>query len=300
MAANDWPPTFTIDQEAILKLFTGETFYSSVDASIREAILNSIDAIGRRRATDPSIAPSIDVNFDRQSCTVTISDNGDGMGPDQVRSLFSQIGSSAARIAAESGEGRYSAVGEFGIGVLSYFLVCERFQIYSSRPDSEPIGLEFTRQMLDAKTQAVPIEPHRTGFGTELVLFVEKEEYFDKLLERFPYWIRDVDGLSATESPSGAQVPQGGKSREIKPVSVETPDWIHAVHIGPPELFDSWDGFDGDAHVDILYRGVYVAPVSVERLWAIEGAIHVDPKRFRPKLNREGFVGDLLITGSVK
>lgn len=294
MHANDWPPRFTIDQEAILKLFTGETFYSSVDASLREAVLNSIDAIVRRQSTNSSIEPCINVYFDRQSRTVAISDNGDGMGRDQVKSLFSQIGNSAARIAAESGEGRYSAVGEFGIGVLSYFLVCERFQIHSRKPDSEPLGLEFTRQMLDAKTQSVSIDPRRTEDGTELVLFVEKAEYFDKLVERFPYWIRDVDGLSAKESPSGREIQQGGISREIKPVSVPTPDWIQAAHVGPPELFDSWDSFDGDAHVDILYRGVFVASVSVEQLWAIEGAIHVDPKRFRPKLNREGFVGDLL------
>ena len=47
MSGNNWPPKFTIDQESVLKLFTGESFYSSVDASIREAVLNAIDAIGR-------------------------------------------------------------------------------------------------------------------------------------------------------------------------------------------------------------------------------------------------------------
>ena len=294
MAATDWPPKFTIDQESILELFTGETFYSSVDASIREAILNSIDAVGRRQATDTSVCPRIDVNFDRQSRTVTISDNGDGMARDQVGELFSRVGASAARVAAEAGGDQYKAVGEFGIGVLSYFLVCERFQIHSMKPDNEPVGLEFSRGMLDAKTQAVAVEPRRTEQGTDLILFVEKEAFFDQILKRFPHWIRDVDGLTATESPSGKQIQQGGISREIKPVSVSTPDWIQAAHVGPPVLFDSWDSFDGAAHVDILYRGVFVAPVTVEQLWAIEGAIHVDPKHFRPKLNREGFVGDEL------
>ena len=294
MAVTNWPPRFTIDQGSILELFTGETFYSSIDASIREAILNSIDAVGRRQVTDASVQPRIDVNFDRQSRTVTISDNGDGMARDQVGALFSRIGASAARVAAEAEGGRYKAVGEFGIGVLSYFLVCERFQIHSMKPDNEPVGLEFTRDMLDAKTQAVAVEPRRTEQGTELVLFVEKEVSFDQTLKMFPHWIRDVDGLTATESPSGEQIQQGGISRKIKPVSVSSPDWIQAAHVGPPVLFDSWDSFDGAAHVDILYRGVFVAPVTVKQLWAIEGAIHVDPKHFRPKLNREGFVGDEL------
>ena len=57
MTENNWPPKFTIDQESILNLFTGETFYSNVDASIREAVLNAVDAIGRRRDAEPPVTP---------------------------------------------------------------------------------------------------------------------------------------------------------------------------------------------------------------------------------------------------
>lgn len=46
--------------------------------------------------------------------------------------------------------------------------------------------------------------------------------------------------------------------------------------------------------MDVLYRGVFVERVELEQLWGLEGAIHVDPKHFRPKLDREGFVGDSL------
>ncbi len=293
-ATTDWPPRFTIDQESILELFTGETFYSSVDASIREAILNSIDAVGRRQATDPSVNPQISVVFDRQSRTVTISDNGDGMGRDQMVELFSRIGASASRVAAKAAEGEYNAVGEFGIGVLSYFLVCEQFQLFTLKPGNESLGLEFNRGMLDATTKAISLEPRRKEQGTDLILFVDKESAFEQIVEKFPHWIRDVEGLTATEDPGGKQIDQGGISREIRPISVLTPDWIQTAHVGPPVLFNSWDSFDGSAHVDILYRGVFVASVAIKQLWAIEGAIHVDPKHFRPKLNREGFVGDSL------
>ena len=116
-----WPPKFKLDQKAILHLFTGETFYSNVDAAIREAVLNAIDAVGRRRIAEKNIIPDIRVVFDRQSMTVTVSDNGDGMEQEQFSHLFSTIGRSAARIATTIQEGQYNAVGEFGIGVLSYF-----------------------------------------------------------------------------------------------------------------------------------------------------------------------------------
>ena len=294
METADFPSCFTIDHAKILDLFTGETFYSSIDASIREAVLNAIDAVGRRREKDTSLIQQIDACFDRQSQTITVCDNGDGMGRKEVSKLFSKIGASAAQIAADAQRGEYKAVGEFGIGVLSYFLVCERFQIHSTKADGESLGLEFTRDMLDAETRAKLVEPQRQIQGTKLILYIEKESSFSTVLERFPHWIRDVEGLTATEIPGDHRIEQGGIGRQVKPVVKKIPDWIHLAHVGPPVLFDSWDHFDGSAHVDILYRGVFVSSVAVDRLWAIEGAIHVDPKHFRPKLNREGFVGNQL------
>ena len=101
MVTNAWPPRFNVDQASILDLFTGETFYSSVDASIREAILNAIDAVGRRQNSEPSLSAKITVNFDRQSRTITVSDNGDGMGKEQLEKLFATVGASAARVTAD-------------------------------------------------------------------------------------------------------------------------------------------------------------------------------------------------------
>ena len=291
MVEQDYPPKLTINEEAILKLFTGETFYTGYDASIREAVLNAVDAIGRRQDTEPEISPEIQVIFDKQSLTVIVTDNGDGMEKDQMRKLFATIGTSASKVFKENQDGQYKAIGEFGIGILSYFLVCERFQIHSKRGKNEPVGLEFSRTMLDAKSRASLIDSRRQKQGTELILVIEKEEYFDKLLEKFPYWMREVNGLSARKLPEDNDIPQGGLSREIKPIAVDKPDWIHEAQIGPPVLFSSWDTFDGYAYVEILYQGVFVSEIKVPHMWAIAGAIHVDPKRFRPMLNREGFVG---------
>ena len=291
-----FPPRLTIDTEAILNLFTGETFYSSVDASLREAVLNAIDAIGRRQDIEPSVTPDISIEFDRQSMTITVTDNGDGMGPEDAVQLFSKVGASASKLYSDINSGEYSAIGEFGIGVLSYFLVCQEFQLHSKAANSEPMGLCFTRNMLDAKTPATEITPLRNEVGTQLILPVTTENHFNHILQRYSHWFRNVEGLHAIELPDGKEILQGGLSREIKQVSVDTPNWIHEAHIGPPVLFESWDTFDGSAYVDVLYRGVFVEEIVIPQFWAITGAIHVDPKYFRPKLNREGFVGDRLST----
>lgn len=42
----------------------------------------------------------------------------------------------------------------------------------------------------------------------------------------------------------------------------------------------------------MLYRGVFVDRIEVSHLWGIEGSLHVNPEHFKPRLNREGFVGE--------
>lgn len=100
---------------------------------------------------------------------------------------------------------------------------------------------------------------------------------------------------AAIGSISGIPVKQGGLTRNVRKISaVSCPPWIEQADVGPPEDLSIWDQYDGKGRVDVLYRGVFVERLEVEHLWAFEGAIHVDPKHFRPKLDREGFVGDKL------
>ena len=289
-----YPPKFTLEPARVLNLFTGDRFYSSADAAIREAVLNAIDACGRRRDSEPASEPQIQVNFDEDALTVTVSDNGDGMGKGELAELFSKVGASASNLAAKGTADQYKAVGEFGIGVISYYLVCDKYRVHTKKGNDDPLGLEFTRTMLDGDTPATDIPSERTAQGTTLILFVKTLDLLRSLSAKFPHWIRNVHGLSAAILPNGLPLRQGGLGREVRTVKVELPTWAERANIGPPFLFDAWDHFDGSAHVDVLYRGVFVDHLDVPRLWAIEGSLDVDPNKFKPKLNREGFVGDAL------
>ncbi|WP_405237566.1 ATP-binding protein [Lentisalinibacter orientalis] len=283
---SDWPPALTLETEPVLKLFTGENFYSSADAALREAVLNAIDAIGRRGGVDPEIS----VVFDKDNQTIEIADNGDGMGRDALSNLFSKVGASAAQL-----KGNYRAVGEFGIGALSYFLVADEYDIDTRKSESERLSLRFSKQMLDGVTTATEITPTRTDTGTTLKLHVSSSDLLDLCLKRFSHWMRSVRGLEAWVLPEDQEIVQGGLSRKVRMITPpELPDWIESAEIGPPEDLSIWDSYDGRAQIDVLYRGVFVERLSVEQLWGLEGAIHVDPKHFRPMLNREGFVGETL------
>lgn len=289
-----WPPALSIDVSPVLHLFTGENFYSSADAALREAVLNAIDAVGRRKGKEEGLKQEIQIVFNTSEQTVSISDNGDGMNQEDVANLFAKVGASASRITL-GGKQQYRAVGEFGIGALSYFLICNKYQIHTKKENCEALALEFTETMLDGKTQANDVLSCQTTIGTTLILFLKSPKYFNLLTEKFSHWMRNVEGLNAVIVPENKLLPQGGLTRAIRSIQLEAPpDWIERANIGPPEQLDIWERYDGKGHVDVLYRGVFVERIEIDGLWAIEGAIHVDPKHFRPKLNREGFVGENL------
>ncbi len=293
MSSPNWPPTLTVEIEPVLKLFTGENFYSSADAAIREAVLNSIDASSRRKEVEPEIKQSIQVIFDTKMLSVTVIDNGIGMDQDDLEKLFTKVGASASKL-VQSGSVNKS-IGEFGIGTLSYFLVCEKYQIHTHKAGSAPVSLEFSKTMLDGKTSAQELKPVRDEVGTTLVLFCSSQERFELLKNKFSHWMRNVQGLDAGLQPEGTALKQGGLTRDVRQISDFTkPDWVDSADLGPAEKLDVWDHYDGKGRVDVLYRGVFVERIEVEQLWGLEGAIHVDPKHFRPKLNREGFVGESL------
>jgi len=286
----DFPPKLTIDRGRVLRLFTGDTFYSSSDAALREAILNAIDAVARQRDTTPGLAASMHVAFDKSNCMLSISDNGVGMTKQDLSDLFSRVGASASRLYSTDPSHRQKMIGEFGIGVMSYFLVCEKFDVHTKTEDGESISLEFSAAMIDEEIPAALKTPERGERGTTIVLHVRDIRTLEGLIQRYPHWARNVDGLTASVV-DGVELAQGGMSHDVLPVDVDLPAWVLRCTLGPPTDFTAWRTFDGQAHVDVLYSGVFVERIEVERLWGLEGSVFVDPKKFRPKLNREGFVG---------
>lgn len=282
-----WPPEFTLDQERILRLLTGDRFYSNASAALREAILNSLDAIHRRRSEDASYEGSIKVEFDRSGLTLAVIDEGDGMNRGQVASLFTRIGASAADFDSRG----VGTVGEFGIGVVSYFMAADTFSIETCDGEDDAVGLRFRKEMF-AGGQAEEFVPERTGRGTTLRLALRDAATYEVLLDSFSHWCRGIQHLEAVEFPDGRPLSQGDvDSATHIPVQVPVPDGIELAVLSPISTEAAWEAMSGSSDVTILYRGVFVQDYVAEGLWGMRGAIHVDPKHFKPRLNREGFVG---------
>ena len=284
MSNEIWPPEFTLDQDRILGLLTGDRFYSDPSAALREAILNAIDAVHRRQDITPDVVPEILVTFSRDDRKLIVADNGIGMSQAEVTALFTKVGASAA-----TSEVNTKSVGEFGIGVISYFMAGDTFELQTCDGENPPIGLSFGRHMLSGGA-ATKVSATQKSQGTTITINVRDVPTFELLLERFSHWCRDVEGLSAQLLPDGRSLIQKGV-HELEAIStVELPEWVERAHLGPVSNPTGWDVMTGVSTVAVLYRGVFVQEFEVKGAWGIEGSIDVDPKHFKPRLNREGFV----------
>jgi hypothetical protein len=114
---------FSLDFENILSKFLGKKIYKDEFSSIREAIQNAIDACTIRQNTDKNYSnPTINIKLHDNE--LIISDDGIGMDRYIFKEYFSKIGRSYAM-----DHNIENSIGRFGIGVYSYFMICDTFEV---------------------------------------------------------------------------------------------------------------------------------------------------------------------------
>ncbi len=116
--------------EGLIKLLA-EHLYSEPDVFVRELVQNANDSIVRRRSVEPDHAGRIEIACDPTARTLVFRDNGIGMDRQDIREFLAVIGSSgtgATRREMDEQGARlaFDLIGQFGIGMLSAFVVAER------------------------------------------------------------------------------------------------------------------------------------------------------------------------------
>ncbi|WP_117211393.1 HSP90 family protein [Allorhizocola rhizosphaerae] len=120
--------SFQVDLRGVVDLLSHH-LYASPRVYVRELLQNAVDAI---------TAAGIDHGLVRIDCDgtgLTIRDNGIGLTLAQVHELLATIGRSGKR--DELGFGRHEFLGQFGIGLLSCFLVADEIRVVT-RSGDEP------------------------------------------------------------------------------------------------------------------------------------------------------------------
>src|SRR5262245_37850248 len=116
--------------EGLIQLLA-KSLYPEPDVFVRELIQNAHDSIVRRAQIERDFAGRIDIDYDELSHIITFRDNGIGMDKGDIKEFLAVIGSTgtgtARRELTEKGrEAAYQLIGQFGIGMLSAFVVAEK------------------------------------------------------------------------------------------------------------------------------------------------------------------------------
>ena len=145
---------FQVDLQGIVDLLSHH-LYSSPRVYLRELLQNAVDAITARQAIEPDAPGRIDIAVQDQSLSIT--DTGIGLRPDEVRELLATIGRSSKR--DEIGFARTEFLGQFGIGLLSAFMVADAIEVLTQpadRPATRWTGTADGRYTVDEAPTGLP------------------------------------------------------------------------------------------------------------------------------------------------
>jgi molecular chaperone HtpG len=125
---------FAVDLRGMVDLLARH-LYSGPRVYLRELLQNGVDAVTARRALEPS-APGTVRLLPMPDGGLEVVDSGIGLTLEEAEQLLATIGRSSKRDLT-LGHGRAEFLGQFGIGLLSAFMVAETIELVS-RSAREP------------------------------------------------------------------------------------------------------------------------------------------------------------------
>ena len=184
--------SFRVDLKGVIRLLS-ENLYSSADVFLRELLQNGVDAIEARRAAEPDFADGrIRIMYypGHEEVKLVFSDNGIGLDREELHTFLSVIGQSSKKGELERG----SFIGQFGIGLLSCFLVADEILV-RSRSVREGLGYKWVGHSDGTYQVADQREEMETGTEVTLILkgrnaYWYGEEKVVELLKEYGFMIR--------------------------------------------------------------------------------------------------------------
>ena len=232
--------TISIHTENIFPIIK-KFLYSDHEIFLRELVSNAVDATQKikRLALSGNYTGElgdlrVEVAFDEEKKTITVSDNGIGMTADEIKKYINQIAFSGAEEFVEKFKEAKDAneiIGRFGLGFYSAFMVADNVEIQTL---SYQEGAEPAHWECDGSTEFVINEGNLAERGTEITLHINKDgeeflskhriqEILDKYCKFLPVPIKF--GTNTQEEEDG--VDEEGKT---KYKSVEVDNIINETH----------------------------------------------------------------------
>ncbi len=308
--------TFQVDLRGIVDLLSHH-LYASPRVYVRELLQNAVDAITAVQHEHPDAPAHVRIDSPQVTGdgTLRVADTGIGLTEAQVHELLATIGRSSKR--DELGFARHEFLGQFGIGLLSCFLVADEIRVLTRRAGSPAV---LWTGHADGRYDVAPGDSD-AGSGTTVTLVPRRgaehwlagdtvttlARLYGSLL---PVTVT-VDGTDVTAGPPPWSAAAGrsqaarrtGLLRYAERTLGFTP--FDVIELDVPEAGLTGAAFVLSAPVNPAARGghrVYLKQMllseAVEGLlpeWAFFARCVVDATELRPTASREALYDDSLL-----
>jgi hypothetical protein len=274
--------------EGLIQLLA-RNLYPDPDVFVRELIQNGHDSIRRRQEHEAAHVGRIDVHVRPKESTIVFRDDGIGMDREDIIEFLSVIGSTGtgtARRALEDvdSERAFELIGQFGIGMLSAFVVAERVTVRTRKLGSDE-AFEWENQ---GRTECRLSPAHRDEPGTDIVVSVGREHAY--ILGGSH--IRDAIVRYCDFLPVRVFLDDEG------PVNAVHAPWDHPGRQTVEQRDSTYRSFLMRRYRDVPLE---VIPVEIEEPVRARGALYISDRRL-PDLNTAGvvdlFVRRMFVRGS--
>jgi molecular chaperone HtpG len=181
--------TISIHTENIFPIIK-KFLYSDHEIFLRELVSNAVDATQKLKKLT-SLGEfngefgqlRIEVSFNKEAKTITVSDHGIGMTGEEVKKYINQIAFSGATEFVEKFKDKGDVkdiIGKFGLGFYSAFMVADKVEIVSRSYKSAEN--EAVKWECDGSTEFELTPSTRAERGTDVVLHInaDSEEFLDE------------------------------------------------------------------------------------------------------------------------
>jgi molecular chaperone HtpG len=170
---------FQVNLGGIIDLLSNH-IYSSPQVFIRELLQNAVDAITARLHLEPAHTGGVWIELPETAAphlpSLIFRDNGIGLTEEEIHRFLATIGQTSKR--GDLSAGRSDYIGQFGIGLLSCFVVSDEIVVLTRSATGAKLVTEW-RGQADG-TYSVRNVEHEMEAGTEVRLRCKpgSEEYF--------------------------------------------------------------------------------------------------------------------------
>ena len=249
---------FKTESKKLLDLMIN-SIYTNREIFLRELVSNASDAIDKlhfKSLTDSSLhvdqdALAIRLAYDKDARTLTVSDNGIGMTPDEVEKNLGTIAHSGSEefkeANAEAQGDAVDIIGRFGVGFYSAFMVAKQVTVVTRSIDAAET-VRWTSDGIEGY-EITTIAPGEEGFraenGTDVILELKDntdEASYDEflsewgltdLVKRYSNYVRCPIQMMVTKSrpkpkPEDAgddYTPEYESYEELETLNSMTPIW---------------------------------------------------------------------------